>query len=508
MIDATPLLRAYARWRLGRLAREQGPQAQETLLLDLVRRAAATRFGRDHGFAAIRTVGDFQARVPLRRYEDFWRDYWQPSFPRLADCTWPGRIPYFALTSGTTTGVTKYIPCSREMVRANTFAAADILVHHVANRPQSRVFGGKGFMLGGSTDLKAEAPGVFSGDLSGIAVNEIPRLARGRYFPPRDLALIADWEEKLSVLAPRSLDEDIRALSGTPSWLLVFFDRLAELRPGADQRLVRFYPHLELLVHGGVNFAPYRHRFEALLEGGHAELREAYAASEGFVAVADRGADDGMRLLLDNGLFYEFVPVAELSHERPTRHWLADAELDLEYALVLTSCAGAWGYILGDTVRLVSKAPPRLVVTGRTSYTLSAFGEHLIDAEIERAVAAGAEAIGASVTDYSVGALFPERAGELGGHLYVVEFDALPPTGRLAAFAAELDRVLAALNADYKAHRAGGHGLAAPRVVAAGPGSFAAWMKRRGKLGGQHKVPRIISDTKLFADLRDFVGRA
>jgi hypothetical protein len=417
-------------------------------------------------------------------------------------------VPYFALTSGTSTGTTKYIPCTAEMVRSNARAAIDIIVHHLANRPRSRMFGGKSFMLGGSTDFQALAPGVEAGDLSGIASATMPPWARLWSFPPRPLALIADWEEKVARLAPLSLAQDIRALSGTPSWLLIFFDKLAALRPDTPGRLVDFYPNLELLVHGGVNFAPYRRRFQALLEGGHAETREVYAASEGFVAVADRAPEDGMRLIVDNGLFFEFVPVEELGAPSPTRHWLRDAELGVDYALVLSTCAGAWSYVVGDTVKLISRTPPRLVITGRVTYMLSAFGEHLTDAEIERAIALAADGIGRTVSDYTVGSIFPQRPGELGRHLYLVEFaGAAPEPAKVAAFARALDDALLADNDDYKAHRSGGFGLDAPEVRALAAGSFAGWMKTRGKLGGQHKVPRIVNDPQLFQALRELASK-
>ncbi|WP_029009810.1 GH3 family domain-containing protein [Azospirillum halopraeferens] len=503
MLDATPLLRLYARARLRRLADRRPAAVQEDQLLRLVRRAEATRFGRDHGFAGIRSVRDFRERVPLRRYEDFRRDYWSDGFPVLTDATWPGTIPYFAATSGTTTGTTKYIPVSRAMVRANTRAAFDLLVFHAANRPGSRVMGGRNFMLGGSTALVEEAPGIFSGDLSGIATREVPRWVRRYTFPPPDLALLSDWEQKVDRIGRRSLDEDIRTLGGTTSWLLLYLDRLADLFPDRPPTLAGFYPNLELLVHGGVSFEPYAARFTRWLEGGRAELREVYPASEGFLAVADRGQGEGLRLLLDNGLFFEFVPPEELDAPNPRRFWVHDAEPGVNYAVVLSTCAGAWSYVLGDTVRLVDRDPPRVLVTGRTSYTLSAFGEHLIGEEIERAVSDAAAAIGAAISDYSVGPVFPEAPGERGGHVFVVEWaGGVPPPPALDAFAQALDGRLAALNDDYAAHRAGGFGMAPPRLEPAAPGTFAAWMRSRGKLGGQNKVPRIINDRSLLGSLR------
>ncbi|WP_448188264.1 GH3 family domain-containing protein [Azospirillum sp. sgz301742] len=504
MLDATPLLRLYARRRLRALARQRPDAVQEATLLRLVRHAEATRFGRDHGFERILSVLDFQERVPLRRYEDFWATYWKAPFPTLTDVSWPGTIPVFAATSGTTTGVTKYIPVSKPMLRANTRAAFDLLTHHVTAKPDSRVMGGRNFLLGGSTDLTELAPGIVTGDLSGIMARAIPPWVRSRTFPPAELALISDWERKVDILGRRSLEADIRTIGGTTSWLLLFLDRLAELFPDRPQSVASFYPNLDLVAHGGVAFEPYRARFQAWLAGSRAELRELYAASEGFMAVADRGSGEGLRLILDNGLFFEFVPLEELSAAEPRRFWVKTVETGVNYAVVLSSCAGVWAYVLGDTVRFADTAPPRVLVTGRTSYTLSAFGEHLIGEEVDRAVTDAAASICADVTDYSVGPVFPDVPGTRGGHVYVVEFAAgIPEAHALAAFARTLDERLSALNADYEAHRAGGFGMDAPAVEPASPGTFAAWMRARGKLGGQNKVPRILNDQGMLRSLRN-----
>lgn len=506
MVDTTPLYRLYAAWRLPGLGRQQADEVQQRQLLSLVRRAQDTRFGRAHGFDRIRTVADFQAAVPLRRYEDFWRDWWQADFPRLTDVTWPGTVPFFALTSGTTSGVTKHIPCTREIHVSNRKAGADLICYHLRDRPRSALLGGRNFLLGGSTDLRALAPGIYAGDLSGISASVIPWWVRPNYFPPRELEYLTDWEEKIDRLAALSLQHDIRSISGMPNWLLILFDRLADLRREAPRRLASYWPNLELLVHGGVNFAPYRSLFRDWLEGSQAETREVYAASEGFVAVADRGDGEGMRLSLDIGLFFEFIPLDELADDNPTRHWVATAQRDVNYAIVLSTCAGLWGYILGDTVRFVDLTPPRVLVTGRISYGLSAFGEHLIDEEIEQAVTQAAAEIDARVVDYAVGAVFPRGDEPLGGHLYIVEFaDQTPGSEALASFARTLDKVLSETNEDYAAHRTGDFGMRLPRVHAISPGSFARWMKGRGQLGGQHKVPRVINDPELFENLCRFV---
>jgi hypothetical protein len=389
------------------------------------------------------------------------------------------------------------------MNRANAWAAIDTIVHHVANRPASRVLGGKIFMLGGSTDLIELAPGVRSGDLSGIAASQVPWWAQRYCFPSRELALTADWEEKVEKLARACQQEDIRAISGTPSWLAIFFERLLAQHPG----LGKVFPNLELLVHGGVNFAPYRHRFAELLRGSRAELREVYPASEGFFAIADRGPGEGMRLMVDNGLFYEFVPAEEISRSEPRRCWLADVRTGVDYALVVSSCAGLWSYVVGDIVRFVELHPPRLLVAGRLSYFLSAFGEHLTGEEIEAAVCQAADAIGAGVAEFAVGAVFPDAGDARGGHAYVVEFDhPCPDPEQVEGFAKVLDERLCDANDDYRAHRSGGFGLRPPELIPVRRGTFAAWMKQRGQLGGQHKVPRVINDNALFNDLRRSAG--
>lgn len=500
-------LPAYGRWRLGQIGREDSVASQRRILLRLVRTARDTQFGRDHDFAGIQSVADYQARVPLRRYDDFWRDYWKPQFPVLDNVTWPGRYPYFAMSSGTTTGLNKYIPTSRALVHNNAAAVRDMFVYHYRAYeadPDAGVFQGKVFLLGGSTAFTEEAPGVLAGDMSGIETAEIPVPFRQFFFPPLELALIADWEEKIEKVARASLNEDIRAIIGPPNWLLVFFDRLLQMKPGAAE-LRDVYPNLELILHGGMNFAPYRARFHQLLAGSKAETREIYAASEGFFAVADRGDGEGMRLITDSAIFYEFIPVSELNQPQPTRHWMGNIEPGVEYAMALTSCSGAWSYIIGDTVRFIDTRPPRLLVTGRTSYVLTAFGEHLIAEQLEDAVGRAARAVGVDVRDYSVGSIYPDGNEVAGGHRYFIEFESgAPPVRDLATFQCVLDERLIELNEDYQRRRAGGIGLRAPVIEPVGPGTFKAWMKHRGKLGGQNKVPRIINDQELLASLETF----
>lgn len=520
MIDATPALALYARWRLGVLHRQDPVAIQRQSLRRLVRRAAGTRFGRDHGFDRIRDVDEFQAAVPIRRYEDLWREYWQPAFPTLDNVTWPGRIPYYAVSSGTSSGATKYLPVTAEMCRTNRRAALDTLVWHLHRHPHSRPMAGKTLMLGGSTALKEPAPGVFTGDLSGIAALTTPWWVRPWTSPPRDLALESDWDRKLSSLARCGLTQPIRVLSGVPSWTLILLDRMAERQQAegeaegraegrADGPAGPLLPELELLVHGGVGWEPYRRSFAPYLEQTGAATAEVYPASEGFFAVQDQGSGEGLRLLVDTGLFYEFVPVEELDREQPTRHWVETIETGVNYALVVSSNAGAWANMVGDTVRFVDTDPPRLLITGRTSYMMSAFGEHIIGEEVENAVARAADAAGLAIEDFAMGAVFPERQGEVGGHLIFIEPKTSVDADRVAEvetrMAAVIDARLTERNEDWETHRSGGAGMAMPTVRLVAPGSFQDWMKRRGRLGGQNKVPRIVNDRDVFADLRGFM---
>jgi hypothetical protein len=510
MLNATPVLKVFASLRARELQRQAASrdyacELQQRQLLKLVQHASRTRFGRDHGFSSMRSVQDFQAAVPVRKYEQFWEQYWKPSFPRLEDCSWPGLIRFFCVSSGTSSGTTKWIPYTPEMGRSNTKAGTDLLFHHVLNRPRSKLLGGRSFMLGGSTEFVEQSAGIYSGDLSGIAAKTLVWWAKARYYPPPEIALLKNWEDKIAEFVRSAPRADIRMISGVPSWMLIFFDKLFAAYPDAKGDLAKIFPKLEMIVHGGVNFSPYHQQFSDLLRNTQAELREVYPASEGFIALADRGYGEGLRLMLDNQLFYEFVPLEELDSKAPTRHWLKNVEPGVNYAIVLTTCAGLWSYVLGDTIEFTELTPPRLRITGRISYYLSAFGEHLTAAEVEQAVAAAALETGVDVRDFSVGALYPRNTSELGGHLYVIEF--VTPVAQAAVLQGLCDKIdsgLCKLNEDYEAHRAKGFGLNPPKILAVPPGTFATWMKQRGKLGGQHKVPRIISKQELFADLVSF----
>ncbi len=463
------------------------PRVQEATLLDFVRKAAATRFGRDHGFDAIRTVADYQRRVPIRDYEKFWTEYWQAPYPTLSGVTWPTPIPYYALSSGTTSGTTKYVPVSREMVASNKSAAYTSLSLFRHSHPRAKILTGKFFFLGGSTDLRPQADGSFAGDLSGIAAKEVRDLERPFTFPPLELGLETDWEVKLGRLAERSLREPITAVSGVPSWMLKLFDVVKRISGKAT--LAEAWPQLRLVIHGGTLFDPYRETFRQAIGDDRVKTFEVYPCSEGFIACEDP-RHGLLRVVPDHGLFFEFVPVGELDSADPTRHTLATVQLGVQYAVLVTTCAGLWSYLVGDTVTFECRSPPLIRFTGRTKYFLSAFGEHLIQEEIDKAVAHAAKACGVLTEDHHVGPVFPTDPAKPGHHLYLVEFRG-PPPARLDDFVGKLDSELIRLNEDYAAHRVGDLTMLRPEVRVVPPGGFGEWMKSRGKFGGQHKVPRM-----------------
>ncbi len=483
-------LKAYARRNRKSIA---PATAQKRQLLELVAKAKETKFGVDHDFANITTVAEYQSRVPIRTFDQFWADYWSEPFPQLDDVTWPGTIRYFARSSGTTTGESKHIPCSDEMITANNRGGFEVVIEHLRNNPNSRVSAGRTFLFGGSPTLDELAPGIFAGELSGIAARETPAIAgRDRYYPPPELAAISDWNDKVDRFARDCVGKNIRSISGVPTWLQVLFDRAFDIAGIDDRRLVTLFPDLELITHGGINFEPYQDAFTKLLEGSHAELREVYAASEGFIAVADRGPGDGMRLLLGNGLFYEFIDADQLDQPDPQRHWIDNVELDTNYAMIITSCAGLWSYAIGDLVRFVDLDTPRILVAGRVSQTMSTFGEHVTGEQLDIAVATAARHLGVTVNDFAIAPVFGTDQA-VGRHRYIIEIEGTPDGDLVEA----IDASLAEQNADYRTKRTNDIVLSAPEVQTVPPGTFASWMTANGQAGGQRKVPRVTTPDRL-----------
>ncbi|MBA4191212.1 MAG: GH3 auxin-responsive promoter [Planctomycetaceae bacterium] len=499
---ADSVLLRYAHNRTVALDRMDAGQVQHDTLMSLVRRAKNTRFGRDHDFSRIYSLADYQARVPVREYEFFWNNYWKDAYPRLDDVTWPGKIPYYALSSGTTSGATKYIPITWEMVRSNKKTAFTTLALFRHAHPEAKLFNGKFFFLGGSTELRQQPDGSLAGDLSGISARELLELLRPYIFPPFEYTKISDWKEKMTKFAELSATEPITAISGIPAWMQRLFDCVKQV--SGKKTISEVWPDLRLVVHGGTKFDPYRDMFTKEMGSDLVKFCEVYPASEGFVATEDPRY--GMlRVVPDHDVFFEFVPVEDLGKDRPARHTLANVELGVQYAVVITSCAGVWSYLVGDTVAFESRTPPLIRFTGRTKYFLSAFGEHLISEEVEKAVTFACRETGVFQLDFHVGPVFPTDPSKPGYHRYLVEFaDAVPD---LKVFAEKIDEELSRINEDYGPHRVGDLAMLIPEVRAVKPGGFSAWMKAtRPSLDIQAKVPRMDNSGKITQSLTTWLA--
>jgi hypothetical protein len=492
---------AYSRWRMREIGRwmDDPAGAQERLLLALTRTAARTAFGRDYDFRGVRSVADFQRRVPLAQFRD--RDaYWRRVVAGEPGVVWPGRIPLYAITSGST-GAPKLVPVSREGLRGFLRAGRDILSHYLVATGDAEHFRGQFLYLGGSRELAPDASGATLGDLSGIVAEETPWIYKPFRLPSPAAHAIADWDAKLEAVAAEAWNADVRAVSGIPSWLLALFERVLARRRAqglAADSVADAWPNLSLIVPGGVSFEPYRALFRELI-GKPFHALEVYVCSEGFLAIQDRPESPDLLLRMDAGVFHEFVPVEELRAERPTRHWAGTVETGVEYALALTTASGVWATFLGDTVRFESLRPHRIRFAGRTEQFVNAFGEHLRAGEIEAALVAACAATNASAVECHVAPLYPTAESRLRGHEWFVEF-ARPPDDE-GVFVRVLDDTLRTRNVDYDEHRRGGVDFAAPRLVPVARGTFRAAMQREGRSGGQHKIPRTRNDRSFAASL-------
>ncbi|MFM8270988.1 MAG: GH3 auxin-responsive promoter family protein [Gemmata sp.] len=494
---ADAVLLRYANHRTTQLDRMDVAAVQRRTLRRLVQKAKRTKFGRDHDFAGVASVEDYQARTRVREYEWFWTNYWKDAYPRIDNLTWPGHIPYYALSSGTTSGATKYIPVSKEMVASNKKAGFTTTALFRHANPGAKLFTGKFFFLGGTTDLRRQSDGSHAGDLSGIASRELLELLRPYTFPPAELALITNWEEKVQRFAELSAREPVTALSGIPAWMHTLFGRLKQVT--GKRTIAEIWPELRLVIHGGTKFDAYRDLFKQEIGSERVKFCEVYPCSEGFIATEDP-RHGHLRIVPDHGIFFEFVPVEDLGKESPARHTLANVETGVQYAVVLTTCAGVWSYMVGDTVAFERRDPPLIRFTGRTKYFLSAFGEHLISEEIERAVAHASAVCGVHPLDFHVGPVFSTVPGVAGHHLYLVEFAGGAPAD-LPRFAKEIDGELNRTNEDYGPHRVNDLAMRMPEVRVVRRGGFDEWMKARGKYGGQNKVPRMDNSGALTKDM-------
>ena len=497
MIDMSSVLRWYANRRIGQIRSMRPSESQRSTLLKLLRWSAGTEFGRAHGFQYLRTVSDFQKAVPVSTYEDYWRDWWRSPFPTHRNITSPGLTTLFAESSGTATGITKFLPVTRKLLASNRRAALDMLVFHTIHRPDSRLLSGKVFLMGATTDLTELAPSVSSGKMSGISVKSRRPWMSPFAWPSDEITGLRNWTERMDRVIEQCFHEPITVWGGLPNWMIVLLERMHAIGNGQQP-----FTHLQLLIHSGMAWDIYDTRFKDFLDETGAARLEIYTASEGFLATEDAGPGNGMLLNLSGDIFYEFIPVSELGSSHPTRHWIKDMEVGQDYAIVLTTCAGLFAYLLEDTVRFIDRSPPRLYVTGRTSQTLSVFGEHLSGEEIDRAVRAAATEQSVTIDEYAVGPILRDGYLGRGFHLFLIETADQPNSARMSEC---IDATLSLLNQDYRIHRHDKFGLLSPEVRLVRRGAFTDWMTHRGIAGDQYKTPRVVTDhTAFIAMLEDF----
>lgn len=487
------LLDHYAPRRRRRLQEvwRRADEVQAQTLLGLVARARETSLGRNHDFGSIHSIHDYQSRVPVREYLDF-RPLWTLALDGAEDLTWPGRSRYWVKTSGTTAG-DKVIPVTPEAFASHRRGGWDALLVAAERAGGTRLLGGSMLFLGGGLRLAPIGQGCLVGDLSGLVVRRLPPGIRGRYSPGRTIGSIADWEDRITAVAALAARQDVRLLAGMPSWMLIFLQRVRETGEALGRSwrdLGGCWPNLSVLIHGGVSFAPYRAAFETAI-GRSIAYVEVYAASEGFIALQTEPTG-GLTLMLDHGIFYEFAPTEELGLPHPRRHTVADVELGRSYAIVLTTPAGLWSYVLGDTIRFTARDPLRLEITGRTRHFVNAFGENVIVEEVERALLAACRRTGAEVVEFTVAPYYPESGEPRGGHEWLIEFRTVPLDR--PRFVLALDEALMGINTDYRIKRTGSVGMLPPRISELPPGAFYRWMREAGKLGDQHKVPRVTNN--------------
>ncbi len=469
---------------------------QHRLLLSIVKRAIATRFGIDHHFSSIKSYENFKEQVPIRDYEQL-NPYISQVVEGMPDILWPGKPAYLSKTSGTTSG-TKYIPITNDSIPNHINSARDALLSYVHETGRSRFLDGNLIFLSGSPAL-TDKGGIKTGRLSGIVNHHVPAYLRSNQLPSFETNCIEDWEEKLEKIIDETLSRNMTLISGIPPWVQMYFDRIQKK---TGKKIKDVLPDFSLFVYGGVNFEPYRARlFESI--GKKIDSIELYPASEGFIAYQDSQHQEGMLLLLNSGIFYEFIPADEYFNENPTRLSVADVELGKNYALIINSNAGLWGYSIGDTIRFVSKNPYRIIVSGRIKHFISAFGEHVIGEEVEKTMKATMEQFPeVELVEFTVAPQVTPSSG-LPHHEWLVEF-ANPPAD-LQLFSTRLDEHLRRLNVYYDDLIAGNI-LRTLVITPLRKNAFIGYMRSLGKLGGQNKVPRLSNDRKIADELQKYTS--
>ena len=474
---------------------ETAVEDQQSIFNNLIKTAGKTDFGKAHGFDIIKTMEDFAKQVPIRDYEQF-KPYIEKIKEGKHNVLWKGQPIYFAKTSGTTSGI-KYIPITKDSIPNHINTARNALLCYMAETGNTKFADGKMIFLSGSPDLERIA-GIPTGRLSGIVNHHVPKYLRANQLPNYETNCLEEWEEKLDKIVEETIAQNMTLISGIPPWMQMYFDRLAEK---SGKKTGELFPNFSVMVQGGVNFEPYKAKLNDSI-GRKVDCIELYPASEGFFAFQDSQEAEGLLLNTDSGIFFEFVPAAEIFSENPTRLTLKDVKVGENYALIISSNAGLWAYNMGDTIKFISTSPYRIVVTGRTKHFISAFGEHVIGEEVEAALMKAAKEEHVHITEFTVA---PMIAGDGGKsfHEWFVEFENTPED--LAAFAKKVDDNLRTKNVYYD-DLVGGNILQQLKIAPVKKNGFIDYMKSVGKLGGQNKVPRLSNDRKIAEELKTFIN--
>lgn len=479
----------------------EAEQLQDEVMKHLVSRAENTEYGRNHLFGTIGGYDDFAKNIPVNTYEELKGDIDRMRHGE-SNVLWPGVVKWYAKSSGTTNDKSKFIPVSHEgLQNVHYQGGKDVVALYLRNNPKSRLFDGRSLILGGSHSPNYNLAGSLVGDLSAILIENINPFANLVRVPSKQTALLSDFEVKRDRIARETMTKNVTNLSGVPSWMLSVLVRVMELT--GKTHLDEVWPNLEVFFHGGIAFTPYRKQYEKLIAKSDMHYMETYNASEGFFGIQDDPADKSMLLMLDYDVFYEFIPMEEFGKENPTVVPLTGIELGKNYAMVISTSCGLWRYVIGDTVSFTSRDPYKFVITGRTKYFINAFGEELVMDNAEKGLAYACEKTGAEVLEYTAAPVYMDENAKC-RHQWLIEFSHEPES--LDEFATLLDRKLQELNSDYEAKRFHDITLQHLEVVKAKPGIFNDWLKSKGKLGGQHKVPRLSNSRRNIDEILELMN--
>ena len=493
----SPAISRLARLRLWRVQNwvTYPVSAQRTVLQHLVTQAQYTEFGKKYSFTKLFTVRDFKNRVPIHEYDDI-KPYILRMMNGEENILWNTPINWFAKSSGTTSAKSKFIPISDETLKETHFKGSkDVLTSYYKNFPDSDLLTGKSLVVGGSHQLNPINEEIQYGDLSAVLMQNTPFWGHWIRTPDLKIALLDEWEGKIEQLAQSTIGENVTSLAGVPTWTIVLIKRILHI--SGKKTLKEVWPNLELYIHGGVSFTPYREQLQKLI-GAPINYLEMYNASEGFFAAQNMPDDDGMLLFTDHGIFYEFMPVEEYGKPNPKTIGLDRVVLNKNYALVISTNGGLWRYLIGDTIKFTSLRPFKVKVTGRLKHYMNAFGEEVIVDNTDKAIAVASAQTGAVVSDYTAAPVFFSD-NENGAHEWLIEFDKEPDN--INDFTIELDNALKSVNSDYEAKRYKNIALRIPIVHVLENGTFRAWLTKKGKLGGQNKIPRLSNERNLIEEI-------